>query len=72
MKHFLPVNAGDTERVLELIYVSKGQASRAACLIGALSCAWGWDWDHDHQGKPICQLSLGLPLQKEALWAGRL
>lgn len=30
MKHFLPVNAGDTERVLELIYVSKGQASHAA------------------------------------------
>lgn len=53
MKHFLPVNAGDTERGLELIYVSEGQASRAACLIGVLSCAWGWDWDRDHQGKPV-------------------
>lgn len=72
MKHFLPVNAGDRERVLELIYVSKGQASRAACLIGVLSCAWGWDWDRDHQGKLICQLSLGLPMQKEAHWTGRL
>lgn len=52
MKHFLPVNAGDTERVLELVYVCKEQFLHAAFLIGALSCACSWD--RYHQGKRIC------------------
>lgn len=54
MKHFLPVNIGDTEGVLELIYVSKEQVLHAAFLIGELSFACSWD--HYHQGKRICQL----------------
>jgi len=54
MKHFLPVNMGDTERVLELICVSKAQVLRAAFLIGALSraCSWG----RYHRGKGVCWL----------------
>lgn len=56
MKHFLPVNIGDAERVGELIYVRKEQLLRAAFLIGALSCARSWD--RHRQGRGGRQLSL--------------
>lgn len=55
MKHFLPANIGDTERVLELIYVSQEQVLHSAFLIGVLRCACGWD--HCHQGKRPCRFS---------------
>lgn len=55
MKHFLPVNIGDTEGVLELIYVSQEQVLHSAVLIGALQCACSWD--HYHQGKRTCRFS---------------
>lgn len=56
MKHFLPVNIGDAERVGELIYVRKEQVLHAAFLIGALSCARSWG--RHRQGRGGRQLSL--------------
>ena len=53
MKHFLPVNIGDTERVLELICVSKEEVLHTASLIGTLLCVC--KGDRYHQGKAVGQ-----------------